>query len=161
MIGFDNHHFCVKIMEEHKGKKTKHFMETPQYPGGRKALEAFITAHLQYPEDAMEQRLEGTVTVAYQVTDEGEIENPTIIKSLSPSCDEEAVRLVKLLRYGKAHNRGYRLKSNCKIHIHFRLAPQPQQPTLTITYTTSSKPKTKSKPATQKNTGGYSITLNR
>ena len=50
----------------------------------------------------MEQRIEGVVTVAYQVTDEGEIENPTVIKGLCPSCDAEAVRLVKMLKYGKA-----------------------------------------------------------
>lgn len=144
-------------MDVKKPKKSKQFLEKPQYPGGRKALDAFIAAHMQYPEDAMKQHLEGTVTVAYQVTDEGEIENPTVIKGLSPSCNEEAVRLVKMLKYGKAHNRGYRLKANCKIHIHFHLAPAPQQPTLNISYSVSpSKPKPVKKTSSSIQ---YSITI--
>ena len=114
-------------MEEKKSKKAKKFMEKPEYPGGRKALDAFVAAHLQYPEDAMKQRIEGVVAVAYQVSDEGEVQNATIIKGLCPSCNEEALRIVNMLKYGKAHNRGFRLKANCKLNIHFRLAPAPQK----------------------------------
>lgn len=119
-------------------KKEKHFLEKPQYPGGQKALRQFVAAHLQYPQDAMEQRIEGTVTVSYQVSDEGEILDPVVIKSLCPSCDEEAVRLVRLLQYDKARNRGLRLKMNCKLNIHFHLAPAPAQST--ITYSLKSSP---------------------
>ena len=42
---------------EEKKKKSKRFLEKPQYPGGAKALRDFLVAHLQYPQDAMEQRL--------------------------------------------------------------------------------------------------------
>jgi len=114
-------------------KKEKHFLERPLYPGGQKALREFVAAHLQYPQDAMEQRLEGIVTVSYQVSDEGEIIDPVVVKGLSPSCDEEAVRIVKLLQYGKARNRGLRLKVNCKLNVHFRLAPVPQKSTIAYT----------------------------
>ena len=138
-------------------KKPKQFLEKPQYPGGVKALREFINSHLQYPEDAMEQRIEGVVTVAYQVSDEGVVENPTVIKGLCPSCDAEAVRLVKLLQYGKAHNRGVRLKSNCKVNIKFKLAPT-EPVKMVVSYTTTpSKPKTR-KPSRPKGEGGsYSV----
>ena len=53
---------------EKKKKKTK-FLEKPLYPGGAKALREFVNAHLQYPQDAMDQHVEGVVTVAYQVND--------------------------------------------------------------------------------------------
>ncbi len=129
-------------------------MDIPQYPGGKKAVNEFVSAHLQYPEDAMKQHIEGIVTVAYQVNDDGEVENPVVLKGLCPSCNEEAIRLVRLLKYGKAQNRGIRLKANCKIHIHFRLAPQEQQPTLNITYS-SSQSAAKKKPAG----GGYTISI--
>ena len=144
-------------MEVKRQKKAKKFMEKPEYPGGKKALDAFVAENLRYPEDAMKARLEGIVAVAYQVNDDGEVENPTIVKSLSPTCDEEALRIVGLLRYGKARNRGYRLKANCKLNIHFRLAPAAQRPTLNVTYTTTSKP---AKPNKTKPSGsGYTITL--
>lgn len=120
-----------------KQKKAKRFLEQPQYPGGKRALRDFIKAHLQYPEDAMKQRIEGVVTVAYQVSDMGVVENPVVIKGLSPSCNEEALRLVKMLHYGQAYNRGIRLKSNCKINIQFKLAPATQKE-VTVSYSVSS-----------------------
>lgn len=141
-------------------KKPKQFLEKPQYPGGTKALREFIKSHLQYPEDAMEQRIEGVVTVAYQVSDEGEVENPTVIKGLYPSCDAEAVRLVKLLKYGKAHNRGVRLKSNCKVNIKFKLAPT-EPVKMAVSYTTTpSKPKTEKQPRPKGEGISYTITFN-
>ena len=107
----------------------------------------------------MEQRIEGVVTVAYQVTDEGEVENPTVIKGLCPSCDAEAIRLVKLLKYGKAHNRGVRLKSNCKVNISFKLAPTAPVK-IAVTYTTTpSKPKNKKQPRPKGEGGSYSISF--
>ena len=139
-------------------KKPKQFLEKPQYPGGSKALREFINSHIQYPEDAMEQRIEGVVSVAYQVTDEGDVENPTVIKGLCPSCDAEAVRLVKLLKYGKAHNRGVRLKSNCKVNIHFKLSPT-EPVKMVVSYTTTpSKPKDRPQPRPKGEGGGYTVT---
>lgn len=146
-------------MEEKKKKKKKTFLEKPLYPGGAKALREFVNAHLQYPQDAMDQRIEGVVTVAYQVNDDGYVENPVIVKSLSPSCDEEALRIVGLLRYDKARNRGIRLKMNSKLNINFRLAPAPQGSTITYTYTTSPKKSGKGKPTRSSGSYSYSIPL--
>ena len=141
--------------DHEKKKKSKRFLEKPQYPGGAKALRDFLVAHLQYPQDAMEQRLEGTVSVSYQVNDDGFVENPVVVKSLSPSCDEEALRLVQLLQYDPARNRGVRLKVNCKVNINFHLAPTPPPNTITYTVTSSPKPQKPSKPSG----GGYSYTI--
>ena len=141
---------------EKKKKKTK-FLEKPLYPGGAKALREFVNAHLQYPQDAMDQHVEGVVTVAYQVNDDGEVENPTVVKSLCPSCDEEALRIVRMLRYDKVRNRGIRLKMNSKLNINFHLAPAPAQSTVTYTYTPSSKKSAGNKSGT--NPGGYSYSI--
>ena len=132
-------------------KKEKRFLEKPLYPGGQKALRQFIAAHLQYPQDAMEQHIEGIVTVSYQVSDEGEILNPVIIKGLSASCDEEAIRLVRLLQYGKARNRGLRLKMNCKLNVHFHLSAAPVSNTIRYSLqpsTTKTTAKSPVKPST-------------
>jgi protein TonB len=140
---------------EKKKKKTK-FLEKPLYPGGAKGLREFVTAHLQYPQDAMDQRIEGIVTVSYQVNDDGMVENPVVTKSLCPSCDEEALRLVRMLQYDKARNRGVRLKMNSKLNIHFRLAPTPQGQTISYTMTSSPKKSGNRKPSRGYN---YSISL--
>lgn len=141
---------------EEKKKKKKTFLEKPLYPGGAKALREFVNAHLQYPQDAMESRIEGVVTVAYQVNDDGYVESPVIVKSLCPSCDAEALRIVQLLRYDKARNRGIRLKMNSKLNINFRLGSAPQGPTVTYTYKPSSKSSGKGK---SKSSGGYSYSI--
>ena len=141
---------------EKKKKKTK-FLEKPLYPGGAKALREFVNAHLQYPQDAMDQHIEGVVTVAYQVNDDGEVENPTVVKSLCPSCDEEALRIVQMLRYDKVRNRGIRLKMNSKLNINFHIAPTPSQSTITYSYTPSSKKSGSRKPS--KSSGGYSYSI--
>ena len=64
---------------------------------------------------------------------------------------------VNLLKYGKAHNRGVRLKSNCKVNIKFKLAPT-EPVKMVVSYTTTpSKPKTR-KPSRPKGEGGsYSV----
>ena len=144
-----------------KPKKEKKFLLHPEYPGGRKALREFISAHLQYPEDALHQLIEGFVTVAYQVSDEGEIESVRIIKGLSPSCNEEAMRVVKLLKYSKVYNHGVRLKSNHKINIHFQMIPVKQK-TMQISYTVKPSPQSnipkKEKPVSPSKTGmGYTL----
>ena len=142
---------------DEKKKKKKKFIEKPLYPGGAKALREFVNAHLQYPQDAMERRIEGVVTVAYQVTDDGVVENPVVVKSLCPSCDEEALRIVNLLRYDKVRNRGIRLKLNTKLNINFHLAPAPATSTITYTYTPS--PRKSGGGKTGKSSGGYSYSI--
>ena len=130
-------------------------MEKPLYPGGAKALREFVSAHLQYPEDALEQRIEGVVTVSYQVNDDGIVENATVVKSLCPSCDEEALRIVRLLRYEKVRNRGIRLKMNSKLNINFHIAPTPAESTVTYTYQPAT-PKSRKSP---KSSGSYSYSI--
>ena len=148
-------------MMENDKKKKKKFLEKPLYPGGAKALREFVKAHLQYPQDAMEQRIEGVVTIAYQVNDDGFVENPTIVKGLCPSCNEEALRLVNMLRYDKARNRGIRLKVNCKLNINFHLAPTPAPVGGTISYTLQPGKKNEGKNKTPKSSGsgGYNYSI--
>ena len=146
-------------MKEEKKRKTPNFLEKPLYPGGAKALREFVSSHLQYPQDAMEQRVEGVVTIAYQVNDDGFVENPTVVKSLSSSCDEEALRLVRMLRYNKARNRGVRLKVNTKLNINFHLAPTPARKTISYTLQSSPKPKDTKKSPKSSGDYGYSITI--
>lgn len=130
-------------MDSKRVNPEKKFLKKPLYPGGKKALLAFISAHLQYPQDALEQQLEGIVSVAFDVTDNGEVESIKIIKGLSPSCNEEAIRLVKLLQFNKVSNHGIRIKTGHKINIAFKISSQSIK-NLKITYNLQvDKPKDK------------------
>ena len=111
-------------------KNQRQFITHPTYPGGNKALQEFISQNLRYPEQAAKNNIIGSVHLQYIVTDEGIVETVQVLKSLGYGCDEEAVRLVKLLKFGSVKNRGLRLKSTKKITINFNKT----QVTQTITY---------------------------
>ncbi|MDD2621601.1 MAG: energy transducer TonB [Bacteroidales bacterium] len=143
-------------MNEKNNKKEKQFLKVPEYPGGKKGLLDFIRSQLQYPADAFKDRIEGIVTIAFEVNDMGDVETAKVIKGLTPSCNEEALRVVKLLKYAKAYNHGIRLKSNHKVNIHFKL---PQSQSVNIQFSYLSTDNNTSKQTENKEEYTYSITL--
>lgn len=132
--------------------KEKRFIKRPEYPGGKNALMKYVREHLQYPKDALEQKVEGTVRVWYEVNDNGEVEDAKIVRPLFPSCDKEALRLVRTLQYGRPKNMNLRVKTSFHINIRFQLKEATQQ--LTYTYTTTPQKKT------EKPQEVYSYTIN-
>lgn len=145
-------------MKEKSKKKEKVFLKKPEYPGGNKAMQQFITSHLKYPEDALKEGIQGVVTVAYEVNDNGEVESAKVVKGMLPSCDEEALRLVRMLSYGKAYNHGIRVKSNHKVNIHFRL-PQQKALHLQFSYQSTTQQKKETEKPKEKEEYTYSIRL--
>ena len=82
-----------------------------------------------------------------------------IIKGIGGGCDEEAVRLVRMLAFNLEHTRGVRVLFHKKIQIHFRLPVERpvRQPVQEIGYTiTPAKKTTPETPRTQKS---YTITI--
>ena len=71
--------------------------QMPQFPGGESALMKYIADHLQYPAEAINQNIQGLVMLRFVVTGTGEVGEVQVQKSLAPSCDREAVRVVKSL----------------------------------------------------------------
>jgi protein TonB len=108
-------------------KKTKpeSFITQPKYPGGQKAMQEFIRTNLVYPEDALKQRVEGTVTVNYDVDVFGKVSDVKIQHGIGYGCDEEALRITRLLRYEKKTYRKLRVTHHQTLHIHFRLPGAP------------------------------------
>jgi len=107
-------------MSENQHKKR--FLNLPKYIGGSQAFKEFITQNLNYPADALEANIEGSVIVEYDISDEGVVLNPRVLKSLGYGCDEEAIRVVSLLRFEKVKNRGVRVKVTTKTTINFRIS---------------------------------------
>ena len=69
--------------------------EMPEFPGGLEALVAWLGKNIQYPEAAQRAGVQGKVFVAFTVEVDGSISDCKVIQSLSPSCDGEALRVVK------------------------------------------------------------------
>jgi len=54
-----------------KERKDKDFIKAPYLEGGKAALEAFVKKELRYPKEALEAKVEGTVSVRYTVDYKG------------------------------------------------------------------------------------------
>jgi TonB family protein len=106
-------------MEQHRKKYEP--LRMPIYPGGGKAFQEFITKNIRYPKEAEDAKIEGGVIVGYDITDNGTVQNAHIIKGLGYGCDEEAIRVIGLLRYEKVRNKRVRVKLTTKTTIHFHL----------------------------------------
>ncbi len=115
-------------------KKEKKFLNLPHLDGGRELLKKLIRENLQYPEEALEKGTEGDVIVKYKVSGKGEVLEPEVVKGIGHGCDEEAVRLVKMLRHRAVKNRGVRVITDNKIKIPFRIKKQKKQQKVSISY---------------------------
>lgn len=105
--------------------RKKFFLKKPFYPGGTKALSKFIKENLVYPEDAISHNIIGTVQLLVEINDDGNVMNVKVIKHLGYGCDEEAIRVAKLLKYADAKQKGVHVKITTKLSIYFKppLAP--------------------------------------
>lgn len=68
----------------------------PTFKGkGTDAFAAWVSEHLNYPKDAKDARVEGTVIVKFVVGTNGGIQEVEVEKGVFPSLDAEAVRVIK------------------------------------------------------------------
>jgi protein TonB len=58
----------------------------------------YLYRHLQYPDSALIQKIEGVVVIRFVVNEKGEIENPKVMRDIGGGCGEEALRLVNMMR---------------------------------------------------------------
>lgn len=68
--------------------------EQPSFPGGQGALMAWLNDNIKYPVVAAENGIQGKVIVQFVVGKNGSISNVKVLRSVDPSLDKEAVRVV-------------------------------------------------------------------
>lgn len=69
----------------------------PSFPGGDAKLMTWLSQNIQYPAIAEENGVQGRVIVRFVVGKDGTIRNPKILRSVDPSLDKEALRVVKAM----------------------------------------------------------------
>jgi protein TonB len=72
-----------------------HVEVMPTFPGGTAALMKWLQENMIYPAVAQELNIQGRVNLRFVVTADGSIDDVVVIKGLDPSCDKEAMRVVK------------------------------------------------------------------
>lgn len=106
-------------------KKQKDFVKKQEYPGGTFAFKKMINENLIYPKVALENKIQGIVFLSYMVDLDGVVKNITVLKGIGFGCDEEAIRLVGLMKYAPQRNRGIKITNTFKIKIEFKIEESP------------------------------------
>jgi protein TonB len=88
----------VVVDEKPKEEETKVFdvvEQMPSFPGGDAELMKFLHDHIKYPVVAEENGIQGRVIAQFVVERDGSISDVKVIKSVDPSLDKEAIRVLK------------------------------------------------------------------
>ncbi|MCX6270731.1 MAG: energy transducer TonB [Bacteroidetes bacterium] len=85
------------VQEEDRAPVFTLVEEMTSSPGGEEARQKFIWDHLQYPKTARESGISGIVYVSFIIDTKGRIKNIRLLKGIGGGCDEEAVRVIKLM----------------------------------------------------------------
>ncbi|MEM6770821.1 MAG: energy transducer TonB [Bacteroidota bacterium] len=158
-------------------KNRSSFVAKPVYPGGLEAMRKFLAKHLKYPEKAKAANVSGTVTIRYSLDYRGKVVDAKVKKGLGFGCDEEAVRVVKMMRFRVPQDRKKKVRIHQDINIHFNL-PQPSPasspttapaaaptppthsaPAVKITYVAKPKEQVKNTPAPKPAKPSYGYTI--
>jgi protein TonB len=94
----------------------------PEYPGGQKALFQFLADHLEYPDVARENNIQGTVVVSFIVEADGSITDIKILRGLGGGCNDEAMRVIGLMpKWNPGIQSGRKVRVNLALAVHFQL----------------------------------------
>ena len=96
--------------------------EMPVYSGGQRALLRFLTQHLTYPADAVQQKIQGQVVCRFIVNKNGSISDIEVVNSVNPSLDKEALRVLHMMPpWTPGKRQGQAVKVKYTLPIDFRL----------------------------------------
>lgn len=113
------------IQEKEEEEETQVFFiveEMPEFPGGEKALVSFLVSSVKYPVIAQESGVHGTVTVSFVIEKDGSVTDVAILRSIDPSLDKEALRVVRTLpRWKPGMQRGKPVRVSYRVPIAFKL----------------------------------------
>ena len=117
-----------KVKEETENvRKAEHYVydvveEMPQFPAGPSVLFEYLSKNIQYPEVAKKNSIQGRVLVSFIVEKDGSISNAKVEKSVEPSLDEEALRVVTLMpKWVSGKQNGEPVRVKYKVPVTFSL----------------------------------------
>ncbi len=94
--------------------------EMPSFPGGDAERNKFLAANIQYPQQATENGIQGTVYVSFVVDSKGNVTDVKILRGIGGGCDEEALRVVRMMpkwHPGKQNGKNVRVLFNMPIYF--------------------------------------------
>ncbi|HEY3403806.1 MAG TPA: TonB family protein [Ohtaekwangia sp.] len=96
--------------------------------GGYESLGAFLWENLKYPQESREAGKQGTVHIQFVVNKDGSLSDFTILKSVDPLLDNEALRVTRLLpNWNPAQQDGKAVRQRFVLPLKFKLDDSPEE----------------------------------
>lgn len=96
--------------------------QMPSFPGGISGLRTYLNQNIRYPAEAQENCVQGRVVVSFVVGKDGHISDVTVLRSVDPSLDKEAVRVIRNMpRWTPGKHGGEPVKVRYNVPVSFRL----------------------------------------
>ena len=108
--------------------------EQPMFPGGMAELMKYLQKEIKYPKEAMEKKIQGRVIVQFVVNKDGSICEDTVVKSVDPQLDAEAIRVIRSMPdWTPGKQKGEPVRVRFTLPVTFRMqgeaAPKTDNPT--------------------------------
>ncbi|MCF8364891.1 MAG: energy transducer TonB [Bacteroidales bacterium] len=97
------------------------FAPKPVYENADMKFVDFIIQNMKYPEEAKKRGVAGIVEMFFVIEPSGNISNLIIEKNVGAGCNEEAIRLAKLLKWSPGIKDGFAVRTSMKLSITFNL----------------------------------------
>lgn len=95
----------------------------PQFPGGEEAMYQYLVSNLTYPQDAIDNQIQGIVYIEFTVDKEGNILNIRAKNEIHPSLNKEAIRIVESMpKWIPGKHKGEDINTNLTLPIRFALS---------------------------------------
>ncbi len=96
--------------------------QMPSFPGGMEAMMSYVSRSIKYPTVAEENGIQGLVTVSFVVEKDGSISGAKVIRSVDPSLDKEALRIIRSMpRWTPGKQDGKPVRVKYTVPVSFRL----------------------------------------
>ena len=96
--------------------------QMPIFPGGDAALMKYLSENVKYPALAIKAQEQGRVVVSFTVEKDGAISDAKVARSVTPSLDAEAVRVVKAMpKWTPGKQDGQLVRVRYNVPVSFKL----------------------------------------
>lgn len=96
--------------------------QMPSFPGGISGLRTYLNQNIRYPAEAQENCVQGRVVVSFVVGKDGHISDVTVLRSVDPSLDKEAIRVIRNMpRWSPGKQGGEPVRVRYNVPVSFRL----------------------------------------
>jgi protein TonB len=110
------------IVEEENNVVFQVVEKMPTFPGGDAELFKFLGNNVKYPVIAQENGIQGRVICQFVVNRDGSIVDVEVVRSVDPSLDREAIRVIKSMpKWSPGQQRGKAVRVKYTLPINFRL----------------------------------------